>query len=368
MKPQPCAPALLVRLPNWIGDVVMALPALMHLHDHGRALTLLGRPWAASLLQGMPWTVRPIGRRRGERIEALRAAAREAGTRSVLLMTNSFSSAFEARWAGLRPTGFSHDGRALLLSRRVSRPAADAALAQHALVNLETQRYNALAAAITGHPVDPARLPKLTVHPWRRAQLIERLRGHGIDPARSVVLVPFATGQLKSGGLHGKQWPGFADLCRRLATDLGDTSRAASHAGADRATPLRPAVLIAPGPDEVDQARERFPGATLLEGLDMGHYAALMASCPLVVANDTGPGHVAAAVGTRLVSVLGPTDADVHGVRGDHVTIIGGAPVDRPMSPTGRDRAWQWPGVDAVHAAALERLGMTRSADAERWR
>jgi ADP-heptose:LPS heptosyltransferase len=68
-------------------------------------------------------------------------------------------------------------------------------------------------------------------------------------------------------------------------------------------------VLICPGPGEEKPIAARdFPGCITLPGVGLGAYAALLRDAALVVANDTGPGHMAAAVGTPLVSVLGPTD------------------------------------------------------------
>ena len=59
---------LIVRLRNWIGDVVLALPALEHLSQQGYDLVLVGKPWARDLLSGTPWQVhampRPLARAR----------------------------------------------------------------------------------------------------------------------------------------------------------------------------------------------------------------------------------------------------------------------------------------------------------------
>jgi len=51
---------LIVRLPNWVGDVVMSLPTLWHLHHHGYALQLVGKRWAVPLLAGCGWPVHTL--------------------------------------------------------------------------------------------------------------------------------------------------------------------------------------------------------------------------------------------------------------------------------------------------------------------
>jgi heptosyltransferase-2 len=69
----------------------------------------------------------------------------------------------------------------------------------------------------------------------------------------------------------------------------------------------------------------------------LGTYAALMADAALMISNDTGPGHMAAAVGAPLVSVLGPTDPEQWRAWGPSVHLLGG-----------RGR---WPTRDEVHTA-----------------
>ena len=68
-------------------------------------------------------------------------------------------------------------------------------------------------------------------------------------------------------------------------------------------------LVVYPGPGEHAQARALYPAARMLEGSDLAIYAALLQRAALVVANDTGPAHMAAALGRPLISVLGPTQA-----------------------------------------------------------
>jgi heptosyltransferase-2 len=78
----------------------------------------------------------------------------------------------------------------------------------------------------------------------------------------------------------------------------------------------------------------------------LGAYAALLRDAALVVANDTGPGHMAAAVGAPLLSVLGPTDPARWGAVGPTVHIM-------------RQGTDGWPGLDAVAAQAQRLLAGT---------
>ncbi|MFM8768052.1 MAG: glycosyltransferase family 9 protein, partial [Rubrivivax sp.] len=116
---------LVVRLRNWVGDVVLSVPTLQRLQASGFELHLVGKGWAGDLLAGFGWQVHKLPARHFERLgqlQQLRRALSSAGRRPVgLAFPYSFSSALEMRLAGLRPTGFAYEGRSLLLHRAVRR-------------------------------------------------------------------------------------------------------------------------------------------------------------------------------------------------------------------------------------------------------
>ena len=121
--PGSAARPLLVRLPNHLGDACMALPAIARLGDLGYAPLLVGRAWAPRLFESRDWPVLGLAPGPlGTRLRALRAFARDHGARATLLLTNSFSSALEARLAGLVPAGYARDGRSLLLRPAIAVP------------------------------------------------------------------------------------------------------------------------------------------------------------------------------------------------------------------------------------------------------
>lgn len=297
--------ALIVRLPNHLGDTCMALPALDLLAAHGVALTLAGQPWAQELLAGHPWPVVALPRRRAERIAALRALpGAQAGARAALLLTNSFSSAFEARLAGLRPEGYARDGRSLLLRHAYAVPHAWSQ-------DMHTvDYYLALAHAHLGlaPAAADAPAPRLRLTTAARARARAALERAGVAPpgahdAAYVVLCPVAQGRHKG---QDKCWTGFGRLGRALAAQGS-------------------AVVICPGPGERPAAEAAVPAARMIEPLDLGAFAALLAGSAVVVANDSGPGHLAAAVGAILVGVFGVTDPSKTSPRGARVHITGGA-------------------------------------------
>ena len=128
---------LIVRLCNWIGDVVLSLPALKRLQDSGYTLQLYGKGWAPTLLSGYAWPVTVRGKTLRDRVQQLKTLRAQCqaidpgfdARINALAMPNSFSSALELRLAGLRAAGLARDGRSLLLGHRLhAKPAGPHAL------------------------------------------------------------------------------------------------------------------------------------------------------------------------------------------------------------------------------------------------
>ncbi len=291
---------LIVRLRNWVGDVTLALPTLQRLADAGYDLQLVGKAWAADLLAGHGWPVQVLAKTRTARVDQLRALRRAAlvadplarNRLNALCLPDSFSSALDFRLAGLHALGHANEGRSLLLGRAVRRPAGVHELAV----------YWALGNALLGEQAPLPTQLGLCPSPAHCAQAQALRAAHGIGPA-CIVICPFAGGTWNK---QDKTWPDFAAL---VAHDLPALGRR---------------VVVCPGPGEEDSAREQFPSATLLPGVGLGAYAALLSEAALMISNDTGPGHMAAAVGTPLISVHGPSDPALWRPWGPSVHLLGG--------------------------------------------
>jgi heptosyltransferase-2 len=279
--------ALIVRLPNHLGDACMAIAALDALAANGYALTLAGRPWIESLFEAYEWRKVALRGERSDRVRALRAAARGG---SGLLFTNSFSTALEFRLAGIRATGYARGGRSLLLAKAVRVVDSD-----HMV-----EYYHRLASSLIAVPVEvPARLDlRISDAARGRAQAALQIAGAA---SPYVVLCPVAVGQHRG---KVKAWHGFPRLNAELLA-RGE------------------AVVALPGPGETADVRRSLPGATVLPESDVATFAALLADARLVVANDSGPGHLAAAVGARLVSVFGVTEPEKTRPWGPRVRMVG---------------------------------------------
>jgi heptosyltransferase-2 len=267
-----------VRAPNHLGDLVMSLPAL---EAAGPADILVAAPIAPLLAMArIDGRVIPLVRGTRGAIRAVRALRHGHYTRGVLL-TPSFSSALLFRLGGIpHRRGTPTDARAALLTDPVP-PSA--------LVGLHRAEQYVLILT-GGHST--GLVPHLSVPDAARTQFDELLTTRGDGPL--VGLFP---------GSHAasRRWAAqsFAALAARLASQGYR-------------------VVIFGGPREraiTSQVAGR--AATDLGGrTDLQTLAAGLASCALVVTNDSGPLHVAAAVGTPTISLWGAGDPRITGPLG----------------------------------------------------
>ena len=309
--------ALIARIRNFIGDVVLLIPALERLQRAGYDLHLVGKPWATSLLEAYDWPVTRYPKGFSERRATLKRVAeplraRDPGFASRMngiTFATSFSSALDMRAAGLKPFGYAVEGRSILLTK-----SAPIVYGEHAL-----ESYWRLTSHFLNDQTPPPDAVKLHISAAADLAALAALDTAGVKPG-FIVLVPFAGGTFEK---IDKKWPHFA----ALATALASTGRD---------------IVMAPGPDEMDAARTVCPTAKLLPRLELGPYAAVMRDAALTISNDTGPGHMAASVGGNLLSVLGPTKVEQWGPRGPRVTVV--------------QRYPEWPSVEMVSERALSLL------------
>jgi heptosyltransferase-2 len=317
---------LVVRVRNWVGDVVLGLPALQLLQAQGYQLHIVARgKWASSLLAGYGWPVlvQPSGLR--AKVAQLRALRQQCqaldpgfGQReNAFLLPVSFSSALEMRLAGLKAVGVAKEGRAWLLAR-----AEPWLQSGH-----ELQRYWDVACRFVGQQCPAPATIGFELRQVDRAQAEELLAAQGIS-GRFLMVCPFAGGRAATADKSDKRWPDFPQFVQQAQQRLGLP------------------VVVCPGPGEQEEARLRYPAAQVLAGSNLAVYAALLQRAALVVANDTGPGHVAAALGRPLISVLGPTSAERWAPWGPGVQVL-----QKPQ----RQGPSAWPTADeALRLAQLE--------------
>ena len=300
----------------------MSLPSLALLRDSGLPLVVCARPWARDLLEGVAkHGFIPMRGRLWDDARAVREHRRTwgaaAGRPRGLALPDSLSSAAVLRLAGVPCAGYRDDGRSLLLRWPIAKPAASL----HAVQSWYYLTRTALEHwGLPSEPESPGPLLDLPMTPAHRQAADALLRDAGLAGRPFVLVAPTATG-LHKGKI--KVWPGFDALTRAL--------QARGHT-----------VVMCPPPAEVDEAARNAPTARLLPAVPLGAFAALTARAALVVCNDSGVSHVAAAAGARQLTLFGVTNPGRTG----------------PWSPravcAGSER--NWPGADEVEREACALL------------
>lgn len=275
-------PNVLCRLPNHVGDCCMTLPALRLLEASGFTPMLTGKRWAEDLMSGMGWRFDPIEGHVTEDLHRIRYISNHLGPRPLgLLFPNSFSSALLFSIGRVRNAGFPTDGRRFLLDKVVEEPGT-----MH-----EVERFFRLAhgaiKAWGGTPAWDSVPEELGMRLLARHEAAARnlMAEHGI-PENFALLAPIARGLH-----HGKekQWKHFNELCGPLR-DMGIES------------------IVFPSVREEEANHAACPNARILPPTTLGNYAALAKRARIVIANDSGISHVAAAISANQITLLGVTD------------------------------------------------------------
>jgi heptosyltransferase-2 len=269
--------SILVRAPNWLGDAVLSLGAVRDVRRNfpDARIDVLARAHVADLYQA----VREVdGVRSCSSFSDGVLAAR--GFDAAVLLPNSFGSALQAWRAGIRERwGYARDGRGVLLTRRARVPRGVRGVS-------EALYYRALLAGV-GLVVSAAQDLSLHCPDEWRSRAARLLAGSsswvGLNP----------------GAAFGsaKRWlpERYAALADRLAERHG-VQVAILGSAAER--PLA----------EVIASAMRTPARILSGETRLTELVGVLASLRLLITNDSGPMHVAAALGVPLVAIFGPTD------------------------------------------------------------
>lgn len=312
--------AIYLRMPNWIGDVCMSLPSLEAVLATGLPVVICGRGWARDLLAGYELSgfIEMSGRWREDRaaVHAYRKRAAHAHPRGLLL-PDSLSSAMVFSFAGVPSGGYRDDGRSLILRWPLRKPAEP----MHAVeswyhLTLQTLRR-------WGCPAPAPRPPRqlgLRLTNKHRDEALEAIELAGLEEGNFVLVAPTATGLHKG---RVKVWPYFDTLVRKLQA-AGLT------------------VAMCPPPAELEAAKKNAPTAVCLPPLKLGGFATLTQLAGLVVCNDSGVSHLAAAAGAKQITLFGVTQRERTGPWSSQAVCLG--------------HAHAWPSVEDVEEQVLTLL------------
>jgi len=280
---------VLVRSPNWLGDMIMALPAIKTLYGalKPEKLCVLTRAGFGTVFSRQPFVDEAVEFDRAGETAAHSRMSKE-GYDALFLFTNSFRSAWNGRKTGCRiRVGYSGNFRGWLLTDR---------LKKHGGLHMNDYYMEIAKSAGPAQPDGDIAFP-LTDEEKNFAAALN------IEPG--TVGIPL-------GARYGpaKRWPD--ESVKEFVEKVMEKTD-------------RPVVLFGTS-EEADQAADIEKSSARVKNLagktTVGEMAAVMAECNWIVANDSGPLHVAAALGKKSVAIFGPTDPDLTAPTAGCVTIV----------------------------------------------
>jgi heptosyltransferase-2 len=313
---------ILIRATNWIGDVVMTLPALEAVREcfPKSTLIVLARPWVIPLFESHPMLdgVMTLGNGKTsffgltDIIKASLQIRRQKFDLAILFQ-NAFEAALIAYLGGIRyRVGYDTDHRRLLLSHAVVRD--DIIMNAH-----QVEYYLSLirAMGLNARSKDP----ELFVSREQEEKALPLLSENGVEQG------DFLLG-ISPGAIYGpaKRWPP-----ERFAS-IGDMS--VDRWGAK-------VIIFGSGQereicDRVSTSMHH-PSINLCGDTQLGELIALIRRCNLFVSNDSGLMHVASALNVPMVAIFGSTNPAATGPRGPRSRIVRHqvdcAPCMRPECP-----------------------------------
>ncbi|MBF0282164.1 MAG: lipopolysaccharide heptosyltransferase II [Zetaproteobacteria bacterium] len=281
-----------IQPPNWLGDVIMAQPAIKAIvafaHSQQHTVSLDGRGWLKDLL--------PYLNLGSSVAIAMQMQPSSMTNTTIVLFPNSLGSAWRAYRAGYQQRiGFSGQWRSLLLSHPCK--------PQHNMRTEHHRDYFLDLAAQIGAPIDN-RDVTLQAPELARQTAHNLMKSNHLDPSKVICIAP--------GAQYGnaKRYP--ATLYNRIIQSLAAQGWHFIALGMQEEHDICSQCLHGINTPYWNSAGT----TTLAEAL------ALVATCRLLLCNDSGLMHVAAGLGQPVVALFGATDPQRTHPSGNHVNLI----------------------------------------------
>lgn len=337
-------------LPNWVGDLVMATPAMRAVRDHvpDAEIVAVVRPHVAEVLSGLELVDRmlyhdPKGTHAARRGLSFIQKLRDEQFDVAVLFPNSFRSGWLAWISGAeRRIGFARNGRGWMLTDAL-RPTSRST--PHPVLNEYLRLVEPLGCDVESQVMELATTPldeyRVDRFWWKQSLLSEQ---YGSE--QNYVC-------LNSGGAFGaaKHWSteSFAQLARQIATQL------------------KRRVLVLCGPAEREVARRitelaRHPAVVSLaeENLSLGLTKAAIRRADLLVTTDSGPRHFAQPFQVPVITLFGPTHqawSETNNPQSIHLQIpVDCGPCQERTCPLQHHQCMRDLSVDTVFRAVRQQL------------
>ena len=287
---------ILVRCPNWVGDLVMATPALKAIRTGfpQAHITWLVKSHVKGIIEPLPLHDEiieyddPHDHRRTVGLLSCSLRLRREKYDLAVVLPNSFSSALMVFLAGIkRRVGYSREARGFMLTDPLSPPRDGSRIVPIPMVEYYLKITDSLRCP------RPSSLPELAVSPLTQQIAKDLLTRMGANEKRLLItLIP--------GAAYGSSKCWKPEYFAHVADHLID--KHPCH------------LLIAPGPGEVRIAKDiegmmhNKPIILADPVVPLDVLMAVIRSSGLVISNDTGPRHFAVAFQKPVVVIMGPTD------------------------------------------------------------
>ncbi|MDQ3175531.1 MAG: lipopolysaccharide heptosyltransferase II, partial [Acidobacteriota bacterium] len=287
---------VIVRGTNWVGDAVMTIPAGRELRRllPGAHITLAIKPWAKELFADADFLDELlIYDRRGPWSAVKQSAAWRRGNFDLaVLFPNAFEAALIPALARVPfRIGYATDGRSRLLTNPL--PVPEWRSSKHEIyyyLNIVAELERALVGSkqIADGPPDAS----LQISEPRQSEAFDLLRAQGLREGRAMVAL--CPGSINS---RAKRWPAerYGALADRLIEELNTE------------------ILLIGSSGELDVSQEvkrcmRNRPIIMTGKTSLAQVAAVLSLVDLLVTNDTGPAHIAGALGRPTLVIFGPTN------------------------------------------------------------
>jgi len=294
-------PKILVRLPNWVGDLVMSLPAFEAILKAwpDRIIYALTRPGLFCLLPDIPnlGGFIPYPKEKGIKKIGLilntAKALKESRFQKAILFQNAFEAALLCKFGQIKEIiGYNRDLRGIFLSKKIK------------VLSVKTHQVDYYLNIVRQMGIaSPFTKPNLTLRSIEKEKALQFLNSYGVNPKKGII-------GLAPGAKYGpaKMWPisNFEEIIKRIVSEL----------------PYQVIILGGMGelPRPVSLRHERV--LDLMGKTDLSVAKALIALCRAFITNDSGLMHVAYALDVPLVAIFGSTDPDLTGPLGRNSRVV----------------------------------------------
>lgn len=283
---------ILVRCPNWVGDLIMATPLFECLRHNlpGVRITALTRAYNAKIIDDAPWVdaVVPCDDKSCAGILETAKSVKASGADTALLLPNSTRSWLPVRLAGIRSVfGYRRGGRGFLVKGPL--PVRD----DHGIVPLPMVDYYLELCRWLGLDLPEHPEPSLYVSETLSADARRLMEKYDIGEGDLVI-------GLNPGAKFGssKCWP--PEYFARLAELL------------EQQWDCRMLLFVGPGETPIAAEIMAMTSAKVIntdsDRIDLGLLKPMIRRCDLLITNDTGPRHYATAFKRPVIVIMGPTD------------------------------------------------------------